>query len=88
MSIVAEHPVTCGLTGSDVPYAADRITAFSPEWVALARGDQSGDASLLVAEVGAGRAAVDASHNSKLALRPESDRFLERLGRWLMRSLP
>jgi hypothetical protein len=87
-SIVADHPVTCGLGSTDVPYAADRITDFAPEWTALVRGDQSGDASLLVADIGAGRAAVDAGHNSKQALRPESDRFLERLGRWLMKSLP
>jgi hypothetical protein len=88
VSIVAEHPVTCGIDVTEVPYPADRITDFSPEWVELVRGDQSGDASLLVTELGAGRAAVDANHDSKMALRPESDRFLERLGRWLMKSLP
>jgi hypothetical protein len=88
VSIIANHPVTCGLVRSDVPYPADRITDFSPEWVALVRGDQSGAASLLVTQLGAGRAAVDTGHNSRMALLPESDRFLERLGRWLMRSLP
>jgi hypothetical protein len=88
MSIVADHPVTCGLDNSEVPYPADRIIDFSPAWTALVRGDQSGAASLLVAEIGAGRAAVDAGNDSKQALIPESDRFLERLGRWLMKSLP
>jgi hypothetical protein len=86
-SIVADHPVVCDLDPTEVPYPADRIVDFAPEWTALVRGDQSGAASLLVAELGAGRAAVDSGHNSKSALRPESDRFLERLGRWLMKDL-
>ena len=88
MSIVADHPVVCGMDRSEVPYPTDRITDFPPDWIALVRGEPSGAASLLVAELGTGRAAVDASHNSKYSIRPESDRFLERLGRWLMKSLP
>jgi hypothetical protein len=88
VSIVAEHPVVCGMDPTEVPYPADRILDFSPDWTALVRGDPSGAASLLVTELGAGRAAVDTGHNSKNAIRPESDRFLERLGRWLMKNLP
>lgn len=86
VSIVApDHPVTRGLTATDMPYPADRITEFSPGWTELARGDQSGDGSLIVADIGRGRAALDASHHLRTA--GDTDALIRRLGLWLTHRL-
>jgi hypothetical protein len=83
------HPVTRGLSASDMPYPADRITDFSNGWTELAKGDQSGDGSLIVADIGLGRAALDASHHLRIAGggMNDSDALVRRLGLWLTHRL-
>jgi hypothetical protein len=84
------HPVTIGLTNSDMPYPADRITDFSSGWTVLSRGDQSGDASLIVADIGRGRAAIDGAHHVKgivVGGDNNSDALIRRLSLWLTHRL-
>lgn len=84
------HPITQGLASSDMPYPADRITQFSEAWTALSRGDQSGDASLIVVEIGRGRAAVDSAHHELgvgKGSNNNSDALIHRLSLWLTRRL-
>lgn len=85
VKIVSDHVLVRGLGVKDMPYPCDRITECDREWTVLARGEQSGDASLLVARFGSGRAAVDADHPNRDSDTTgfHSDAFLRRLVLWL-----
>jgi hypothetical protein len=88
--IEPNHPVTQGLTNADMPYPADRITAFSDAWTELSRGDQSGDASLIVVDIGRGRAAVDGAHHEfgvGKGASNNSNALIRRLSLWLTHRL-
>jgi hypothetical protein len=84
------HPVTQGLTSNDMPYPADRITLFSEAWTVLSRGDQSGEASLIVADIGRGRAAVNGAHHELgvgKGSNNNSNALIRRLSLWLTHRL-
>jgi hypothetical protein len=84
------HPVTQGLTDGDMPFPADPITGFSCNWDVLSRGNVSGDASLIVVDIGRGRAAVDGAHHAKgivLGDNNNSDALIRRLSLWLTHRL-
>ncbi len=79
------HPITEKLADRDMPYPADRIIEHSREWKVLARGTDSGGASLIVARIGRGRAAVDADHHLRDVPSSQwhSNELLRRLVTWL-----
>jgi hypothetical protein len=84
------HPITRGLTNEDMPYPADRITQFSEAWTVLSRGDQSGDASLIVVDIGRGRAAVDSAHHELgvgKGMYNNSNALIRNLSLWLTHRL-
>jgi hypothetical protein len=88
MSIVMSHPIVDGLTPQDLPFAADRITAVSPEWRVLVRGDQSRDGSLAVLELGSGRVVLDTDNPTNTGRVPgpmQSDRSMRQMLAWLLR---
>ena len=85
------HPITKGLAEKELPYPHDRITEHDDRWKVLAKGDVSGNAALVVARFGDGRAAVNTANPGRKTNRPgfHSDRFLGRLLLWLgSRRLP
>jgi hypothetical protein len=84
------HPITQGLTSDDMPYPADRITSQSEAWTVLSRGDQSGNASLIVVDIGRGRAALDSAHHELgvgKGSTNNSNALIHRLSLWLTRRL-
>jgi hypothetical protein len=84
------HPITRGLTNEDMPYPADRISNFSETWTVLSRGDQSGSASLIVVDIGRGRAAVDSAHHelgTGKGANNNSNALIRRLSLWLTHRL-
>lgn len=84
------HPVTQGLADGDMPFPADRITGFSSAWTELSRGSVSGDASLIVVDIGRGRAAVDGAHHVQGIVKADnnnSDALVRRLSLWLTHRL-